>query len=511
MRVSLMLLLLVAGCSPGQSSTPPTQGSPADASSLSPDSSAAPAPAAVPAPATPPAPDAAPAVAATPIPQDPRRQAQRRRDRLEWNRRTLGGAYDRVGKKAPRWDREARESLEAAALLFTRDLDPRARHKAVLGLAQKAVDKGCDDPMVLYVHGRMSAVGSGDTEEVAQRYVRFADALEKSAYPPFRRAIAQIYAGRIKAARRDGEAAARYFDAALALLPKVVAEDGFDSGRDHNWYGIPWDAFEGHLHATGDATAAFEHVDAALAAIPAMKAERLKLKGRYLIAQAWAARGGGMAETVNDEGWRAMRERLTEARRLLEEAWKLDPGDPRPAWQLIVVNMGLDGDRADMERWFARAMEADGDCKEACEAKMDWLDPKWHGSQEGLLAFGRACRDTKNWWPGIPLLVADAYHRAAQNLPREQQGQFLSPDEVFNDIFSVYEEYLRRYPHIEDERMNYAVYCGYCSRIIDADRQFRELGGRAFGTSKFQEGDVVSIRDYVARWMQRHNAPGANP
>ena len=44
---------------------------------------------------------------------------------------------------------------------------------------------------------------------------------------------------------------------------------------------------------------------------------------------------------------------------------------------------------------------------------MDWLDPKWHGSVEEMLAFGRACAATKNWQADITLVAVDAHGRAA--------------------------------------------------------------------------------------------------
>jgi hypothetical protein len=37
-----------------------------------------------------------------PIPQDAAQSQKRHRERLEWNRRTLQGAYDKVGKRNPR-------------------------------------------------------------------------------------------------------------------------------------------------------------------------------------------------------------------------------------------------------------------------------------------------------------------------------------------------------------------------------------------------------------------------
>ena len=50
---------------------------------------------------------------------------KRYRERLEWNRRTLEGAYEKVGKKDPRWDGPAREALDLAARLFSQQVDPR--------------------------------------------------------------------------------------------------------------------------------------------------------------------------------------------------------------------------------------------------------------------------------------------------------------------------------------------------------------------------------------------------
>jgi hypothetical protein len=42
-----------------------------------------------------------------------------------------------------------------------------------------------------------------------------------------------------------------------------------------------------------------------------------------------------------------------------------------------------------MELWFDRAMKANGDSRRACWSKLDWLDPKWHGTPEEMLARDR--------------------------------------------------------------------------------------------------------------------------
>jgi hypothetical protein len=42
-----------------------------------------------------------------PIPQDQASTAKYLKERLEWNRRTLQGAYGKVGKRDPKWDKQA--------------------------------------------------------------------------------------------------------------------------------------------------------------------------------------------------------------------------------------------------------------------------------------------------------------------------------------------------------------------------------------------------------------------
>src|SRR5439155_18612823 len=89
-----------------------------------------------------------------PIPQDPVRQEQRFRDMLEWNRRTLGGAYEKVGKKDPKWDKHAREALDAAARSFSHTVDPQTYIWDIHNATQQAIGAGCDDPLILYLHAR---------------------------------------------------------------------------------------------------------------------------------------------------------------------------------------------------------------------------------------------------------------------------------------------------------------------------------------------------------------------
>ena len=112
---------------------------------------------------------------------------------------------------------------------------------------------------------------------------------------------------------------------------------------------------------------------------------------------------------------------------------------------LIEIDKASGGNRATMELWFDRAMKADGDMRDACWSKLDWLDPKWHGTPEEMVGFGRQCRDTKNWPAGITLLCADAHMRYSGQFGRDDMEKYLASPEVWSDITSVYDEYLKHY------------------------------------------------------------------
>jgi hypothetical protein len=77
-----------------------------------------------------------------------------------------------------------------------------------------------------------------------------------------------------------------------------------------------------------------------------------------------------------------------------------------------VVALAVDSDRPipqDPEKARQARLESN-----ACRAKQLWLEPKWHGSPEDMLAFGQASRDTRNWQAGITLLLPQTHHRLTE-------------------------------------------------------------------------------------------------
>ncbi len=438
------------------------------------------------------------------IPQDPAQRARHARERLEWNRRLLVDSYEKVGNKDPRWDGPAREALTKAALLFAGQGGPDTRPEDVYKAARLAVDAGCDDPMILHVYATTSrAAEKLAAVEYKRRMAEATRALEASRYPAIKRGLEMMRHALAmtsdKMPQEDREECGRLLDAALRLIPESLAQG--DQGRqaDEVRYTLAWDIMSGQKFLTGDYQAAFEKVEAVLSKVPALKVACLQLEGEYLTYYAWEARGIGLAPTVTEEGWRKFGERLARADKALREAWAAEPSGERTPTLMMTVLKGTGCERPEMETWFRRAMEADVDNFNACFAMMDWLDPKWHGSPEEVLAFGRACRDTKNWQARITLLAADAHIRAVQLKPSDEYRAYFARPEVWDDIRTIFEDYLSHRPNDAPARSTYAAFCYNSNKIEESARQFEKVGARLYATNFYTLDQMKEFRAHVLR------------
>lgn len=421
-----------------------------------------------------------------------------------WNRRTLGEAYEAGGRKDPNWDSPAREALRVIAFLWANaappDIPDGQRH--CYDHAQKAVDAGCDDPLVLYVRARTYEMAIRKDPAVSLRqHLEAARALQErgAAYHPARRAYAYYRAGQFVAGSKKklGEA-----DRAEALGWLRLAADTFAEGlKDPD---LP-DALilefgeqlaTAWLSVEGDRAAGADRV-----AVPLEK-ERPKsnlawvLRGRVYTEAAWDARGRGWASSVTEEGWKGMAKRLAAAEEALAKAHAMDPADPEPPTQMLVVELGQ-GKGADvMEAWFRKAMIADPDNMKACNHKMYYLEPKWHGSPGDMLAFGRELLEAGNWEARLPYQLIDAHLTLAGY--QKDQAAYWKADDVWKDVQAVYLAALKRDPKADFDRSWYARLASWCGRWKEAKEQFDLLGERAVVRAFKDQAELDRLRAEAA-------------
>jgi hypothetical protein len=440
---------------------------------------------------------------------DARRQARR-----DWLKQTCRDAYDRCGRKDPRWDAAAHEALAAFEAFHSRAPALGDEEWPACTAARRAVEAGCDDPLIQHLLFTLSSEFQDAPRPDLDRLSRESVAgMERSPYPAVRRLevlkarARYLAAGRQQAPERAGEVR-RLLDACCALLPEVV-RDGPPAARERA--GDPCvSLLDVYRALDNDRQPGYRKLADALEKGGAPEAFRLWVEGTFDAEYAWDARGNGFANTVTEEGWRGFRERLGQARAALERAWQLDPSNARVAAEMITVCMGQGRDREEMETWFRRAMEADPDCYTACDNKLRYLQPKWHGSVEEALAFARECAGTGDYGARLPFLLPEA-HLSLAGQHANADAYFTGP-EVWPDVQAVYEPYLKRHPDSKCERTYFARWGFWCQHYLEAKRQFDLLGDQYWRPVFRRGGNTYEdIRDFLNQVHQDPLPPGQQP
>ena len=115
--------------------------------------------------------------------------------------------------------------------------------------------------------------------------------------------------------------------------------------------------------------------------IPESQTARTAL-ATHLVHLGWEARGYGYADTVSDEGWRVLKQRLNEAASLLEA-----PSDSAGCALRISVAMGRSESLEVVDQMVDLSLKLDPSAIQPVIAKCIYLLPRWGGSKEQVVGF----------------------------------------------------------------------------------------------------------------------------
>lgn len=195
---------------------------------------------------------------------------------------------------------------------------------------------------------------------------------------------------------------------------------------------------------------------------------KFTLVGRAEIEWAWKLRGGGWASTVTDAGAQGFIKHIEDARKVLEKAWELRPDRPEAATLMITVSMGTGSPIQVTRQWFDRAVAAQFDYAPAYVSMTYAYRPRWGGSREQMLEFGKACAATKRYDTTVPGVIYDA----CEGLGVESAN----PNEVFSN------------PIVRESVIDVAK--GYLDRAGVSSRLHRSLASDA-ALATWMAGDPV--------------------
>ncbi len=353
--------------------------------------------------------------------------------------------------------------------------------KHISSLCQAAISEGCKDPFVVFMQASCDAhLGPRRDSNLHDAFLNAADGLLKSQYPSILRTggtvdVVQYYPILDQDQNPDSWANTRSMaDAALALLPQAAKDPTMPKVRI---YTCATGLFNIYKSLFKDEKQAFDTVFPVLQSCLPNDPSPLLFKGSFYTNYAWTARGNGVASTVSDAQSKLFQDRLQIAADAEQQAYQMNPDDPRAPTQMLTVELGQGNGRQVMETWFQRAVSADPDNYEACSKKAYYLEPKWYGSPEDMLQFGRECFATENWSCRIPLVLGDA--RATLARYQSDSAAYFRDPAVWADIDKSYFDYLLAHPNDYVARSYYTLLACKSRQWSIARDQFTTLGNHA--------------------------------
>ncbi len=285
--------------------------------------------------------------------------------------------YQGGGHANPNWDDFAMTALSDFATVSSHSNKELLLH--VKDEFQKAIDAGCDDPLVYYNNAVLiSMIGEEDAATLFDLFRKSVPAVERDKkMPPLMKSLPHVW--QINARTWGAGPPSEQMKQQLVLAIRHFNE-GVGMGMVSAAVATRMaDQIINAGHSLGEAKInLFNQLYPALDNAFPTDPSPLVLKARIYVDWGWQARGIGLSDTVTPQGWKDFSDGLAVAETALTRAYELDPDDPAAATEMLTVILGEQKGRNVMELWFQRAMQADPDNYDA-HAIVRWiyLEPKW--------------------------------------------------------------------------------------------------------------------------------------
>jgi tetratricopeptide (TPR) repeat protein len=160
--------------------------------------------------------------------------------------------------------------------------------------------------------------------------------------------------------------------------------------------------------------------------------------GDVLTSYAWKARGNGWADSVTEEGWKKYRERLNQARVVLDQV-KDKPAEWYLATQRCALGQGWEADQYN-------AMVAEGqklypDYDLVVLLKSYWLQPRWHGKEGEYERYIAGEADKRQGAPGDKLYARSAWYLDDNGVDNVMNETKLSWPRVKSGLQQIIKQY----------------------------------------------------------------------
>lgn len=403
-----------------------------------------------------------------------------KQSRLDWNLKTTVGAYEEVGNTSPAWDEAATNALAEFAKSRSQSFAADEDWMTIIRTnCIAAVQSGCDDPMIRYLYVRSCMSQTNSPQDFAEALCGVALDMQKSSYPDIRKFYAVIRAmdqlSYAYGTNGNSMPEAQELGPLVSQNLSPVIQD--KTTPPEEVYEVCDEYLKGFNGNTDSYIQAYTAIEPPLFANWPDESTSWLLKGQANFQMAWNARGGGYANNVTAEGWKAFSNDLAVAENALNRAWELNPKDVRIPTLMIRVDEAQQKDRDDMELWFGRAMNLNPNNYEACENKLHYLYPQWYGSRDDMVEFGRECVASTNWGGNVPLILADAHREYWLYLDdSDEKSNYWKQPDVWPDIKAAFDRFFELNPDAIGYYHNYAWYAYQCEQWDALNEIIPKLG-----------------------------------
>ncbi|EEF62314.1 GYF domain-containing protein [Pedosphaera parvula] len=395
-------------------------------------------------------------------------------------------AYKTVGLHDPKWDEPALKLITEASRINLGDPTTMTELER-FQLAQRVLELGCKDPLVLFLCARYQMEAQAGDE----LFQKAAAGMKVAAYAPSVKFCWNLELAHRAQGWHRNQALLEVDNQNVALLAVMLKEKEFNKsdmsvlkdcimeGYGANFFDRRKDAVCNTLESTPGAEPWLVHY----------------ARGVFYVKKAWEARGSGTSGSVTDEGWRGFTDNLSRAENELTQSWKLNPQDPSAATEMIAVAMGQNVDaRKDMRLWFDRAVAAQIDCAGAYHSLFWGFRPRWFGSHEDMLALGRACLKTGRYDTKVPRQFLTIVKDISSEQEDDYNAIYRRPD-VYRDLQMMFDNYIKEPKKARWKKYylsNYAVVAYHADDLAQCRRCLEQLN---------YVYDDVALNEWNANWV----------
>jgi hypothetical protein len=337
---------------------------------------------------------------------------------LEFNRDQMVNSYQTGGRRNPAWDAAAIAALNLLATFSaqnsTEDIsalplypDPRVETTALAEATQKAIELGCDDPIILYAKA-IALIDDGMTREARDWLDKSDAALQGTTYPPLLRLRIAYRRYRLAV---DAKTSDSLWPKVAVLCTEVAGQKFMNAAAQRESARTiiialnreSFDDFEDTLNKFST----FAKFD------PWTLAE---LKAEIEMRFADDKRGNAWAADTLPAVMQAYDKMISEVGAAAEKAYHLHPDFPESAVMIINVQRA-GGNTGAARQWFQKALDAQSDYAQAYSSIYVAMEPRWGGSIDQCMAIANRAAESNRYDTSIPFeyivgvlnIAADAY------------------------------------------------------------------------------------------------------